>query len=125
MIALLLAAVLPRCADSFHLRWLAERDSLPAARVQAIAWTETRCNTSPRVRGKLGEIGRFQIRAATARAHCPTLNVRSYKGNTECFVKLFRENVARYGLTEATSRHNGRGDAACHYLKRVLTVEES
>ncbi len=122
MILLTLALL---CADNFHLQYAAEHAGLPPERVVAIASVETRCNLSPRVRGRAGEWGRFQIRVSTARRRCPGLNIRRYRGNVACFLVMFGQDVRRFGVTDATVRHNGYGPAGAYaFLYKVLKVEE-
>jgi len=125
VIALLLALAL-RCPDSFHLQYVAAQDSiLPPARFEAIAWVESGCNLSPRLRGKLHEIGRFQITPSVARKRCPGTDVRVYRGNVQCALRILEENTWRLGLTDATRRYNGSGPASYVYLYHVLKREEA
>lgn len=126
MIALLLAL---HCADDAHLRYLAHRDSLPAARVLSIARVESGCNLNPKLRAHAStrdrEVGRFQIKPSTARMRCPGVNVFTYAGNVACFLKMFREDVRGFGVTDATVRHNGYGPAGAYeFLYKVLRSEE-
>ena len=132
MLALFLA--LQVCADSYHLRWLARERHVPEARYEAIAHVESACNLDPLLRGHACwrahwhlrdcEVGRFQIKPSTGRARCRDLNIWTYKGNTECAARTLREDAQRYGLTDATIRHNGTGEPALEYLRKVLRQEE-
>ena len=125
MIALLLALALP-CGDSFHLQWVASHEStFPATRFAAIARVESGCNLNPRLRGHVGEIGRMQIKPSTAKRRCPGVNVRAYKGNVSCALRILEENMWRMGLTDATRRYNGSGPDSYVYLYHVLKREES
>jgi len=134
VIALLALAVLPRCADSFHLRWGAATQHLSPQRVEAVARVESGCNLSPLLRAHACwnrvvrlrdcEVGRFQIKPSTARARCRGLNVFTYSGNVACFFRMFGEDWARGGRTYATLRHNGSGPGAEHYLALVDRAED-
>ena len=129
MILLLLAL---HCGDSFHLRYEARAVGLPDRRVEAIARVETACNLNPRLRAhdcraprRDCEVGRFQIKPSTARQRCSCVDVRTYRNNVACFLLTFAEDRARFGLTDATVRHNGYGPAGAYeYLYKVLKVEE-
>jgi len=124
--AALLAAAALHCPDSFHLQYVAAQDSIfPPARFEAIARVESGCNLSPRLRGKLHEIGRFQITPSVARHRCPETDVRTYKGNVACALRILEENMWHLGLTDATRRYNGSGPASYVYLYRVLKCEEA
>src|SRR6266487_764974 len=95
MIAFLLALALP-CGDSFHLQWEASHEStFPATRFAAIAQVESGCSMNPRLRGHAREIGRFQIQPVVARHRCPALNVRTYRGNVACALRILEENMWR------------------------------
>jgi len=123
--ALALAGLL-RCPDAFHLRWVAAREStFPPARFAAIAQVESGCNLSPRLRGRLHEIGRFQITPAVARHRCPETDARVYRGNVACALRILEENMRHLGLTDATRRYNGSGPASYVYLYHVLKCEEA
>ncbi len=125
MIAFLLALALP-CGDSFHLQWEAAHEStFPPARFAAIARVESGCSMNPRLRGHAREIGRFQIQPVVARHRCPALDVRTYRGNVACALRILEENMWRMGLTDATRRYNGSGPASYMYLYHVLKREES
>lgn len=80
--------------DGATLAVWSEGAGVPVLFTYAVAWRETRNNASPATRGKLGEIGRFQILPSTARARCATLDVREYYGNLACFLKMAREDAA-------------------------------
>lgn len=130
--ALLLGLGLPRCGDSFHLRWEAVRAGLPPLRVEAIARAETECNLDPRVLGRACrrtpracDRGRFQIRPATAHLRCPGLDTRTYRGNVACALWVLSEDRERYGPTDAIVRFNGDGPRALAYLRKVLKIEEA
>jgi len=130
VIALLLLVVAPRCGDSFHLRYDAEMWRLPPQRVEAIARAESACNLDPKLLGhacrrtpRSCDRGRFQIRPATARRRCPTLDTRRYEDNVWCALGMLSADRARVGLTDATVGFNGRGAYA--YLYRVLKIEET
>jgi hypothetical protein len=123
--ALALAGLL-HCPDAFHLRWVAAREStFPPARFAAIAQVESGCNLNPRLRGALHEIGRFQITPGVARRRCPGTDVRVYRGNVSCALRILEENMWHLGLTDATRRYNGSGPASYLYLYHVLKREES
>jgi hypothetical protein len=131
VIPLLLLVLAPRCADSFHLRYEAARAGLPPKRVEAVAYAESACNLDPRLLGhrcratpRTCDRGRFQIRPATARSRCPDLNTRTYKGNVACALRMLAQDTRAVGLTDATIRQNGKGEAALAYLRRVLKIEE-
>jgi hypothetical protein len=127
----LFLGLLPRCGDSFHLQWMARESAIPPARFESIARVETACNLSPRVRGhhcpnrRDCEVGRFQIKPSTARRRCAELNVWTYRGNTECALRILDENVREMGLVETTRRFNGAGPATYEYFWKVLKTEES
>lgn len=130
MIALLLLAALPRCGDSFHLRYEAARAGLPPTRVEAIARAESACNLDPRLLGhacrwapRSCDRGRFQIRPVIARGLCPGLRVSVYQENVLCALWILKASTARHGLTNATLWFNGRSVCA-QYLRRVLEIEE-
>lgn len=111
--------------DAIALKQLADSVGVPAVVVWAVAHEETRHNTSPLVRGAAGEWGRFQIKAATAKSGCPGLNVRTWRGNTLCFLKMTKADFEATGSWKvAIARHNGgvRGAnsaMAQAYTKRV------
>lgn len=71
-----------------------EAAGVPVVFTYAIAWRETRNNPSPATRGKLGEVGRFQILSRTAAARCRGIDVREYYGNLACFLRMAREDAA-------------------------------
>lgn len=113
---ILLLAQLLLMPDAPHLRYEARRHGLPEMAVLSVAWTETRANTNPRVRGVGWEWGRFQIKESTARVRCPGMNVRRYRGNVACFIKMFTEDAAQFGVIEAICVHNtGKPKVPCNY----------
>lgn len=128
MIALLFAL---HCGDDFHLRYVAEQAAIPPTRFEAIARVESACNLNPRLRAHQCaaahdcEVGRFQIRPSTARRRCPGVNIRTYRGNVDCAVRIFGENVDRWGVTDGTRRFNGAGPKTLEYLYHVLKAEET
>jgi hypothetical protein len=81
--------------DAATLALWSEAARVPTFFTFAIAWRETRNNASPASRGKLGEVGRFQILPRTARTRCPKIDVREYEGNLACFLKMAGEDGAR------------------------------
>jgi len=68
------------------------------------------------------EVGRYQIKPSTARLRCPGTDVFTYSGNLACFAQMFAEDTRMGGTLYAIKRHNGRGDQADAYLKRVLST---
>lgn len=90
--------------------------------VLAIAYAETRNNLTPTVRGRHGEVGRFQIKLTTAAERCAGVNVRTYKGNVDCFLEMFASDVRRLGTLRAIEHHNGRGPQARAYTQAVLAT---
>jgi hypothetical protein len=134
-VAVILFLLALHCADDFHLRYEADHAAYTPpmeSRAAAIARVESACNLSPKLRAHACqshrrdcEVGRFQIRPSTARRRCVGLNIRTYHGNVDCFLKVFGEDVDRLGLTDATVRYNGYGPAGAYaYLYKVLKAEE-
>lgn len=113
---LFLVAQLAVMPDSPHLRYLARSAGLDGRVVESVAWHESRNELRPRLRGEAGEWGRFQILPRTARRRCPALDVRTYKGNTQCFIKMFSEDTARHGTVFALHQQNH----STAYAERVL-----
>lgn len=141
MIAALLLTLQIAMPDSTNLRRLADSANVPASAVLAIAWQESNANLDPRLRGHHCwwsirrdsatvivhhepdcEVGRFQIKPSTARSRCPGLSIWHYDGNVQCFLKMFREDVDRYGVIDAIRRHNGSGRSALAYTESVLAT---
>lgn len=108
--------------DRFHLTRLADSAGVPAAAVLAIAWQETRANLDPKVRGAAGERGRFQIKPGTAARRCRGLDIRTYRGNVQCFLSMFKEDMHRLGVVGAIRAHNGRGHGTEPYVREVLAT---
>jgi len=112
-------------SDALALKTLSDSVGVPAFVTWAVANEETRHNTNPRVRGLSGEVGRFQIKPATARALCPRDNIFVWRGNTKCFLKMARGDFEATGSWRAAiARHNGglggaSSPAAKAYTKRV------
>jgi hypothetical protein len=106
--------------DYAHLRSLARQSGANVRAVLAIAYEESAHNLNPRVRGKHGEVGRFQIKTATARERCPDLNIWTYQGNTTCFVRMFSEDTRRVSTEYAIRAQNGAGPGADLYARKVL-----
>lgn len=102
--------------DAAHLRYLAREAGLDPRVVVAVAWRESTNDLRPRLRGKAGEWGRFQILPRTARRRCRGLDIRTYKGNTGCFIKMFAEDNARHGIVFALHQQNHQ----TAYAERVL-----
>jgi hypothetical protein len=65
------------------------------------------------------EVGRFQIKPTTARLRCPGVNVFTREGNYQCFFTMFSEDMRARGLSYAIRHHNGAGDHARWYLRRI------
>lgn len=108
--------------DRFHLTRLADSAGVPANIVLAIAWQETRANVDPAVRGKHGEIGRFQWKLASAAWRCPGLDITRYRTNIQCTLVSLKADIERFGVTEAIRRHNGTGPTSKKYLEEVLAT---
>lgn len=106
--------------DAWYLQRQAERAGLPREVLWAVAWQETRANLDPRVRGPHGERGRFQIMAATARRWCADLDIRTYKANVQCAVRILTRLQAEHGIVEAVRRYNGSGPRSRAYLAEVM-----
>lgn len=108
--------------DAAHLATLADSVGIPAELSWAMAWEESRANLNPRLRGALGERGRFQVhetRRIGIRCRALGLNVRTYAGNTRCHAIVMREMIDAYGTAEAVRRWNGSGPGARAYRARV------
>lgn len=104
--------------------WSARADSIPAgADVDGSEVAVTRRGALYLTHHKRDcEIGRFQIKPSTGARRCPGLDVRTYAGNTRCFVRMFKQDGERYGYRDAIRRHNGAGPKAREYRDRVLAV---
>lgn len=121
----LLAQLVLGMPDARFLAIEADRAGVDPRVVLAIAWEETRTNTSPTVRGAAGEVGRFQLAPATARRYCKGLDVRLYHQNVACFFRVFRRLQDEFDLpgllpVNAIRRYNGSGPKARAYTERVL-----
>lgn len=108
--------------DALTLKLWSEAAGVPTFLTYAIAWRETRNNPSPWVRGAHGEVGRFQIRALTARSRCPGIDVGMYDGNLACFLRMAQEDLRTCaGDARCASRvHNGSGPKARAYADSVM-----
>lgn len=114
--------------DRFHIKWEAERAGVDPRLALAFAWVETQTNTDPRVRDRTCwypgyrsrdcAIGRFQIKPSTARTRCPGDDVKTYRGNVACFLKMLSEDVMRFGLRKAIRTYNHSDD----YVASILTA---
>ncbi len=126
MILALLVLLAPRPADRFHLRFIARDAGLPPLVVEAIAEQETAGNLDPAIRGHACrgrqdcDVGRFQIKPSTAAARCPGVDVRTYRGNTECFLAMFGQDARAHGVRYAIRHHNGNGPSSVAYARQVL-----
>ena len=90
--------------DAWRLKAYADSTHVPAVIAWAISWQESRHNINPRLRGKHGEWGRFQVMPSTARAICPTLDIRTYEGNVMCGLRYLRHQFEARGTWEAAVR---------------------
>lgn len=108
-------------SDAATLRVWSEAAGVPYVHTWALAYEETRRNTSPGTRGGHGEWGRFQILPSTAKSRCGNLDTRTYYGNLACFLKMTREDALRCrGDYRCAARiHNGSGPKAEAYADRV------
>jgi hypothetical protein len=111
--------------DAAHLRLAARAAGVDERMVLAVAYVETRRNLDPRVLDQTCAhisrdcaVGRFQIKPSTARLRCPEENIRTYKGNVACFLKMFRVDVAQVGPVQAVFVQN-HGD---QYVRDVFAV---
>lgn len=95
--------------------------NFPREYAYAIAWHETRANVDPRVRGKAGEWGRFQIMPSTARERCAGMDVTTAHGNRACFFKMTRDDYLKCGGDWwcVAKRHNG-GSAYANRAMRTV-----
>lgn len=136
MIAFFQLALLP---DRAHLVHLADSANVPSGEVMAIAYEETGLSLLPSIRGhhcwysyhvdsntvvvhheRDCEVGRFQIKPSTGRARCSGINIWTYEGNTNCFIRMFSEDVKRFGVARAICRHNtGQPLKRCPYAERI------
>jgi len=117
LLLLLQLALMP---DARYLHQQAVIVGVPTRAVWAVAYIESRNNLSPFLRGRAGEIGRFQIKASTARRRCVGINIWTHDGNTECFLHMFAADATAHGISEAICRHNGLARERCAYGDRVL-----
>lgn len=66
------------------------------------------------------EVGRAQIKPSTARRRCKGLTIWTHDGNVQCAVKMFAEDVAKYGVAKAVCVHNtGWPLKRCPYAERI------
>lgn len=104
--------------DRAYLCRLGELMNVPTEVVLAVAWAETRRNLNPSVRGRYGEIGRFQIGAALWR--CRDLIIRRYADNVLCGIRILRQLRDQHGTwAKAMERYNGGGRMARIYRQRA------
>lgn len=91
---------------------------VPSVVALEMAYEETRTNLNPRVRGRHGEWGRFQIRPLI---HCPRHNLARYGDNVDCYLRLMTAHRLTCGAWScAIQMYNGRGPMARAYRDRVL-----
>lgn len=83
--------------DAGLLAFYADSAQVPHEIAWAVAWQESRHNLNPALRGRAGEVGRFQLMRATARALCPGLNIYTYTGNVACGLRYLRSQYERTG----------------------------
>lgn len=106
--------------DALYLCSLADSIGVPAIVALAIVWQETRMNLRPTIRGRHGEIGRFQLGAARWQCRAVQLDPWTYEGNVRCGLRHLRWLYVRQGnWARAVSSYNGRGPMAEAYGKRV------
>jgi len=111
--------------DAPTLALWSEAAGVPTLLTEAVAWTESGRSLDPTLRGAAGEVGRFQIKPATARERCPRQNIMTYHGNLACYLRMMRENYAACRDWRcAIARYNGQGPAAAAYAGRVLAFVE-
>jgi soluble lytic murein transglycosylase-like protein len=92
---------------------------VPSDIALAIAWMETRTNTNPNVRGRAGEVGRFQIGAASWL--CRDLAITQYEPNVSCGLRVLRYLYDKHGSwAEAIRRYNGSGPKSRAYASTAL-----
>jgi hypothetical protein len=116
--------------DLHYLIHQADSAGLKRSLVLTLAWVESRDNVSPALRGhhcwnaKVHEvnceIGRFQIKPKTAQARCPGDDIRTYKGNVHCALRMLAEDG---GGVRAVQTYIGLGKGAAwrdHYTTTVL-----
>lgn len=90
--------------DAARLKAHADSAQVPVAVAWALAYQESRHNLNPSLRGRHGEWGRVQVMPATARAVCPTLDIRTYDGNVACGLRYLRQRYEISGSWEAAVR---------------------
>ena len=127
MTPLLLALQITAMPDAHYLTATALQWGHDPRVVLAMAWEETRSNVSPAVRGKAGEIGRFQLSRAVARRYCPDLRIERYHDNVRCYMRTMSYYMVELDLpgllpVNAIERYNGRGPKARAYRERVLAT---
>lgn len=117
-----------RLPDAHYLQHVADSAGLKRSLVWAVAWTESRGNLNPKLRGHHCkarpncEVGRFQIKPVTAAYRCPKINTRTYKGNVACAMKMLAEDG---GGERALRRWIGTGLGAQYqraYVDKVMAL---
>jgi hypothetical protein len=109
--------------DAAAISWRARAEGVPPLLAVAIAEVETGHNwRDSLVRGRLGEVGRFQIRPAlwSSAFHGACRAVSTRAGNRHCAMHILRWCYERHGSWSAAIRcFNGGGAASARYLRRV------
>lgn len=117
--------------DAHYLVHQADAAGLPRALVLAVAWTESRTNLNPKLRGHHChaqancEVGRYQIKPATAALRCPGFDIRRYSGNVGCWLQMAAEDYADGGTERVLKRQIGTGLGTAYqqaYLEKVYGV---
>ena len=109
--------------DAALLRQYADSAKVPPVIMWAVASVESGHGPNNRARGKHGEVGRMQVRAAHAgafRATCGPLPLTDYHTNVCVGAFLLRRHYEATGLwASAIRRYNGQGAATTAYLAKV------
>ena len=118
-------ALLTGVPDAAALAVQADSLGVPLLVALAVPTVESGVNLNPLLRGKNGDLGRFQVRGTVWRhafnGECKVLSV--YRSNVRCGLHILRWCYEREGnWSRAVTCYNGRGPQARLYASRVERV---